>query len=81
MTWTKAEITELRKLWRNIKFSASAIGRALGKSRDSVLGKIHRLGLHNRRPQNSHKVPRRHRIFHDKRNEIDDCDEYSLGVQ
>ena len=42
--WTDARIAELKELWFE-GFSASECGKKLGVSRNSVIGKIHRLGL------------------------------------
>ena len=39
--WTGAELTEARALRRNC-FSAAQIGRILGRSRNSVIGALHR---------------------------------------
>ena len=48
--WTEEEEALLRHLW--VKgFSASQIGKRLdGKTRNAVIGKVHRLGLQRRRP-------------------------------
>ena len=42
--WTDARIAELKELWFE-GYSASECGKKLGVSRNSVIGKIHRLGL------------------------------------
>lgn len=52
--WTEAKEELLRDLWDR-GFSASEIGRQIGKSRNAVLGKKDRLGLKERKP---HRRPR-----------------------
>lgn len=47
--WTTAAVETLKALWADDSLSASLIARRLGVSRNAVLGKIHRLGLSNRR--------------------------------
>ena len=44
MSWTEDQITELVKLWNEGKTTAE-IGRALGKTKNAVVGKAHRLSL------------------------------------
>lgn len=44
MTWTNERIGELTKLWEQ-GLSASEIGKALGVSKNAVVGKAHRLNL------------------------------------
>ncbi len=44
MTWTDERITELKRLW-DAGHSASHIGKALGVSKNAVIGKSHRLKL------------------------------------
>ena len=44
MTWTEERVAELRRLWDTGK-SASEIGKILGVSKNSVVGKAHRLKL------------------------------------
>jgi len=50
--WTDAAIARLKALWAE-GLSASEVGKRLGVSRNSVIGKIHRLGLSGkyRRPR------------------------------
>ena len=48
-TWTAEQTATLTRLW-NSGLSASLIARQVGFSRGAVLGKLHRLGLLNRRP-------------------------------
>lgn len=43
--WTADHIEELRHLWLEEGLSASQIGARLGTTRNSVIGKVHRLGL------------------------------------
>lgn len=45
--WTPADLDTLRKMW-TAGASAREIAYALGRSRNSVLGKIHRLNLETR---------------------------------
>lgn len=47
MTWTDERVTELIRLWETGK-SASEIGKILGVSKNSVVGKAHRLKLKSR---------------------------------
>ena len=44
MTWTDERIAELSKLW-DTGYSASAIGKMLGVSKNAVVGKAHRMRL------------------------------------
>ena len=44
MTWTEERVAELHRLWDTGK-SASEIGKILGVSKNSVVGKAHRLKL------------------------------------
>ena len=46
--WTDAELADLDRRWRRGEV-ASAIGRALGKTKNSIIGKAHRLKLPPRR--------------------------------
>ena len=43
--WTDDKIEALSRMWLKEGLSASQIGAKLGTSRNSVVGKIHRLGL------------------------------------
>ncbi len=43
--WTEEDIATLKRLWGSGKKSASQIGDELGKSRNAVLGQVHRLKL------------------------------------
>lgn len=45
--WTDERITRLRKLWLADEMSCGEIGALLGCTRNSVIGKINRLGLSN----------------------------------
>ena len=47
MSWTDERIQELTKLW-DAGYSASAIGKQIGMSKNAVIGKAHRLGLRAR---------------------------------
>ena len=44
MTWTPEKIKSLKKLWQKGK-STIEIGKALGISKNAVVGKVHRLEL------------------------------------
>ena len=46
-TWTDDQIAELRRLWTD-GLSTAAIGRKMKRSKNSVVGKAHRLGLPER---------------------------------
>src|SRR6187399_2181286 len=52
MDWTDAAVARLKELWGE-GFSASECGKRMGVSRNSIIGKIHRLGLSHkyRRPR------------------------------
>ena len=45
--WTVVQLAELDRLWRRGD-TASAIGRVLGKTKNSIIGKAHRMGLTSR---------------------------------
>jgi len=47
MTWTEERIAELSRLW-DTGYSASAIGKMLGVSKNAVVGKAHRMRLEAR---------------------------------
>lgn len=47
MTWTDEKIKQLKKLWQKGKTTAQ-IARELGLSKNSIIGKIHRLDLTSR---------------------------------
>lgn len=47
MSWTEERIQELTRLW-DMGHSASHIGKALGVSKNAVVGKAHRLKLASR---------------------------------
>lgn len=57
--WTEPAVETLKTLWSDESLSAAVIARRLGVSRNAVLGKIHRLGLSNRRT--GPKAPRAQR--------------------
>jgi GcrA cell cycle regulator len=44
MSWNEDNVRELRRLW-DAGYSAAAIGRQIGLSKNAVIGKAHRLGL------------------------------------
>lgn len=47
--WTPERTTALMALW-NEELSTAEIGRRLGITKNAVIGKVHRLGLQQRRP-------------------------------
>ncbi len=47
MTWTEERVSELSRLWET-GYSASAIGKMLGVSKNAVVGKAHRMRLEAR---------------------------------
>lgn len=59
-TWTDERTERLKALWADDALTASVIARRLGISRNAVLGKVHRLGLSNRRapPSRASHAPR-----------------------
>lgn len=63
MTWTEERVAELARLWES-GYSASAIGRILGVSKNAVVGKAHRLRLATRPSPIRHerRTPVRRRI-------------------
>lgn len=61
MEWTKDEDADLARRW-NAGDSSGAIGRDLGRTRNSIVGRKNRLGLGNRpspiRPKGEPKPPK-----------------------
>ncbi len=55
MSWTQEQVDQLARLWGE-GFSASAIGRMIGVSKNAVIGKAHRLQL-TARPSPIKRVP------------------------
>lgn len=47
MGWTDDQVEELKRLW-NEGLTTGEIGKALGVSKNAVVGKAHRLGLNSR---------------------------------
>jgi GcrA cell cycle regulator len=47
--WTAAESEKLRELWADSNNSAERIGGKMKRSKNSILGKVHRMGLPGRR--------------------------------
>lgn len=47
MGWTDEQVEELKRLW-NEGLTTGDIGKALGVSKNAVVGKAHRLGLNGR---------------------------------
>lgn len=47
-SWTDEETITLKRLWDE-GASASAIGATLGRSRNAIIGRVHRLGMQERR--------------------------------
>lgn len=43
--WSESLTEQVAELWNRTRLSATEIGRKLGRTRNSVLGKINRLGL------------------------------------
>jgi len=60
--WTDAAIERLKALWAEGDLSAALIGRRLGVTRNAVLGKVHRLGLSNRRAGAASRPSRPRRV-------------------
>lgn len=56
MSWTDEKVGELRRLW-DTGYSASAIGRQIGLSKNAVIGKAHRLGLKPRPSPIKRRLP------------------------
>jgi hypothetical protein len=49
--WTGSETVRLRELWANPELSCAEMGAQLGRSKNSVIGQAHRLGLPKRARQ------------------------------
>lgn len=76
MSWTEERVELLRELW-NGQFSASRIAAQLGITRNSVLGKLHRLGLSGRgKPATSLKRQRKQELH---RRRVRVCRPASIG--
>jgi len=58
--WTPERTAALMALW-NEDLSTSEIGRRLGITKNAVIGKVHRLGLPQRRPS---PKPREEEVVH-----------------
>ena len=65
LQWTFERIERLKALWRQNTLSAGLIGRALGVTRNAVLGKVHRLKLESHRDENNRrdKVEKRQPMY------------------
>lgn len=50
MSWTEATVQILVAMWSQRKFSANEIAAELRKTRNAVIGKVHRLGLRQSGP-------------------------------
>ncbi len=63
MTWTDERVDELSRLWAS-GYSASAIGRMLGVSKNAVVGKAHRMRLESRPSpiRRDQRTPARRRV-------------------
>lgn len=57
MGWTDDELEQLKAMWAE-GLTASTIGRAIGKTRNAVLGKSHRIGLPGRAHTPAIRQPR-----------------------
>jgi GcrA cell cycle regulator len=57
-SWDDLTVETLTTLWAQGDLSAADIARRLGVSRNAVLGKVHRLGLSNRRPPRLVRKPK-----------------------
>lgn len=69
MTWTEERVSELTRLW-STGLSASEIGKILGVSKNSVVGKAHRMKLESRPSpikRNPNGQPRRSRAARSRR--------------
>ena len=69
MTWTEERVSELTRLW-STGLSASEIGKILGVSKNSVVGKAHRMKLESRPSpikRNPNGQPRRSRASRSRR--------------
>lgn len=64
MKWTPEELHHLQSMW-DAGFKAKDIGKTLGRSKNSVIGAAHRLGLkeHN----NSPRIPREQKMERPKK--------------
>lgn len=47
MAWTEQMVEDLRKMWKE-GLTTGEIGKRLGVSKNSIVGKVHRLGLSGR---------------------------------
>ncbi len=63
MSWTDERVSELSRLW-TAGYSASAIGRMLGVSKNAVVGKAHRMRLESRPSpiRRDQRTPMRRRV-------------------
>lgn len=52
--WTNEELDRLQEMWTKEGSTSTQIGKELGRTRGSVLGKIHRLNIANKSP--NHKT-------------------------
>jgi len=62
--WTENQVAALRRLWMRTVLSASEIAvkhhaEVGNRTRNSIIGKVHRLQLPMRCPENSHSVAKR----------------------
>jgi GcrA cell cycle regulator len=48
--WTPERVARMKFLWLDGK-SASEVAREIGATRNMVIGKVHRMGLHKQRPE------------------------------
>ena len=75
MTWTEERVSELTRLW-STGLSASEIGKILGVSKNSVVGKAHRMKLESRPSpikRSPDGQPRRNRVSRSRRIPMSDA--------
>lgn len=62
MAWTDQMVEDLKKMWKE-GYTTGEIGKKLGVTKNSIVGKVHRLGLSGRpspikkKPETSHSSP------------------------
>lgn len=58
MTWDKEAITTLTNLWK-LGFSTARIAEMMDTTKNSICGKVRRMGLPMRKPQDKYYVEKR----------------------